>query len=112
MPNPPSLEGLPPWAAIIATIVFGVATLWAMQRGYGHQPKSEQPQIAQLLGAQIADMGAIRRLADVCLELNTAVERLERATKDHEHFVREDIELTREVCMRLRELREALERRG
>lgn len=109
----PNLSGLPPWAAILATVIFCMTTLLVARLGYTKPTqRSGEQQVAQILGAQIADMGAVRHLADVCIKLMGTVERLDQCIENHTHYLRDHNELLKENCQRLRELREILERQS
>lgn len=110
MPQPPNVEGLPPWLQITATLLFGIVTLIIGIKGYLKADPLKPLDNAQIIGAQIADMGAIRRLSDVCSELGYQVKSLEDAIREQTHYDRERSELMRELCQRLRELRERLDR--
>lgn len=123
MPSPPNIDGLPIWLQIAITLCFGIATLVVAFKGYfrkeptagaGAAIISAQPggPLQQVQSAAIMDMVAIRNLSDACLRLAGHMESLEQAIRDQTHWTRTDYELNREVCARLRELREALERRG
>lgn len=112
MPSAPNVEGLPLWLQLAVSIAFVATTMLVAIRGY--LPKPHLPpggDNAQIIGAQFADMGAVRRLADCCIELGVKMEGLEAAIREDTHWRRDGIELLREACQRLRELREHLERR-
>ncbi len=123
MPNPPNIDGLPLWLQICITVLFGLATLFVAAKGYFSSTRGgegaamlsgsagAQP-IQQVQSAAIADMGAIRHLSDVCIILSGKIESSEQATREHTHWLRSQHELDREICARLRELKEALERKG
>lgn len=111
MPQAPNVEGLPQWMQIAVSITFVIVTLVIAARGYksGTEPTVTQPNATI---AHLADMGAVRHLSDVCHQLHGAVVSLERAIEDQTHFMRSHIEVEREICQRLRELRERLDRGG
>mgnify|MGYP001559045961 CR=1 FL=1 len=111
MPQAPNIDGLPTWLQICITLLFGAATLLLAIKGYRLSGGKLDPgQSAAILGAQIADMGAVRHLADVCIKLIGAIEVLDRTISDQVHWDRQQIELMREECQRLRELRESMDR--
>lgn len=109
MPQAPNVDGLPVWLQIVVTLIFGLATLIVGLRGYSGSRKvtggSDTPQIAHL-----ADMSAVRHLADQIHVLNATMIGSERAVTDLTHFVRQQTDLERELCQRLRELKEELAR--
>jgi hypothetical protein len=112
----PAIEALPTWAQILVTILVGLATLGIAFKGYLSKDRPsvvpESPATAAIMAASIADMGAIRNLSDVCIRLIGAVETLTRAVDEHTHHERNNVEISREMCARLRELVEELERQG
>lgn len=104
MPSAPHLDGLPLWLQIIATVAFGLGTILVAFKAYRPAPKlPESADNAQIIGASFADMGAVRRLGDVCIELGAKMESLEQAIREHTHFVREGNELMRDGYDRLRD---------
>ena len=112
---PPHIDGLPFWAQIAISLIFGLAALGAAYKGYfskGDKPAitAAEPQTAAILAASIADMGAIRNLSDCVVRLDTSVVALTRTIGDQTHFERNNNEALNELCARLRELREELER--
>lgn len=109
MPQAPNVDGLPVWLQIAVTVVFGLVTLGVGMRGYLRPagPSSDQ---TQTTFAHLADMGAIRHLAEVNHQLCSEVVSLERAISDHAHYLRQQMELQRELCQRMRELRDRLDR--
>lgn len=107
----PPVDGLPLWLQVVVLIMFGVAALIAAAAGYRKAQPEKQEQ-ATLLGASIADMGAIRHLSDVCIQLSGNIQGLERALENETHFRRETNELLRESCGRLRDIRDRLDKRG
>lgn len=107
MPQPPNVDGLPGWLQITITLLFGIATLAVAVNGY--RRRQPDPIVAAPM-AHIADMTAIRSLTDACHNLTGAIVSLERSIDDHTHFERQTAELQREICQRLRELKERLDR--
>lgn len=104
----PSVDGLPLWAQIGVTLLMGIGTLLIGLRGYiGHRrhDESEAPAIAHL-----ADMSAVRNLTDTNHELIGTIVSFQRSLEDQTHYLRQHIELERELCQRLRELRERFDR--
>lgn len=115
MAEPPHVDGLPLWAQITISLVFAVAALIAAWSGYFKKQDrgvSAEPASAAILAASIADMGAIRQLSDVCIRLIGAVDTLTKAVDEHTHYERNSIEISREICLRLAELKAELERQG
>lgn len=114
MPTQPPIDGLPLWAQLVISFIVGLATLAVAIKGYLIKEKpsvtAADPSTAAIMAAQIADMGAIRHLSDVCIELSGRVRNLTDALEESTHHHRVEIELDREICARLRELREAIER--
>lgn len=115
MPTTPPTDGLPVALQILVTLIFGVVALAIAFKGYftkGERPavSAAEPQTAALLAATIMDTGAVRHLSDVCIRLTGAVDKLTDAMEENTHHKRNGIELEREICARLRELREELER--
>lgn len=116
MPTTPPLDGLPFAIQLLLTLLFGVAALAVAFKGYftkGQRPTvtTTEPTTTALMAASIMDAGAVRHLSDVCINLSGCVDRLTDAIEENTHHNRIEIELDREICARLRELREALERR-
>lgn len=120
MPNAPNVDGLPPWLALTVTLLFGFATLLVAIRGYFRPSRegaamltgSQSEEIRHVQTAAIMDMGVLRHLSDVCIRLTGQMESMEQAIRDQTHWTRNDYELNREICARLRELKEVLERSG
>lgn len=112
MLQPPHVDGLPLWLQVVATLAFGVATLAVGLSGYFKREKSknESDHNVQLSGASIADMGAVRHLADVCIQLSANMLGMERAIQDQTYYDRERNELLREACLRMRDIRERLDK--
>lgn len=121
MPNAPNVDGLPLWLQIFVSLVFGAATLAVGISGYLARKsggKTDEHQTARLLGATIADMGALRRLSDSCVQLDghiitlsNQIGRLDDTLQDQIHWDRDRNELMREISQRLRELKERLDRK-
>jgi hypothetical protein len=116
VPTQPPIDGLPLWAQLLISLVIGVATLAVAFKGYFIKDKpnvtAENSQSASILAASISDMGAMRHLSDVCIRLSGCVDNLTKAIEENTHFGRIGIDLDREMCARLRELKEELERQG
>lgn len=95
MPSAPNIEGLPLWLQITMSVAFALATIWMAVKGYVPKPKLPPgADNAQIIGAQFADMGAIRRLGEICIELGTQMEGLEAAIREQTHWTREGNELS------------------
>ena len=116
MPTQPPLEGLPLWAQLAISFAVCLATLIVAVKGYFIKEKpsvvAADPQSAAIMAASIADMGAIRNLSECVIRLDTSVQSLEKAIVDAAHHERNNIDVCRELCARLRELREIMERRS
>jgi hypothetical protein len=117
VPSQPPIDGLPLWAQLTISFIIGLATLLVAFKGYlvkdshrGLVPES--PSSAAILGATIADMGAIRNLADCVVRLDASVVALTRCIDESTHYERNNVDISREVCARLRELCEELQRQG
>lgn len=121
MPSPPNIDGLPIWLQVFVTLAFGLATILVAVKGYFRKEPppaaailadGRDGQVQQVASSVIADMGAVRHLADVCIHLTGQIESLENAIREQTHWTRNKYELDREVCARLRELREEIARKG
>lgn len=115
MPAAPNVDGWPLWAQIPFLMAFGLLSLWLGYKGYAARPSQRDQErhtgeSAQILGASIADMGAIRQLSTSCAILADRIESLEGAVREQTHWVRNAFEQERELCQRLRELREEMAR--
>lgn len=113
MPTQPPINGLPLWAQLTISFVIGLATLAVALKGYLIKDKpalSDQPTSAAILAATFADGFAIRSLSDACTRLEASVVALTRTIDESTHYERNNVEINREVCARLRELREVQER--
>lgn len=119
VPTQPPIDGLPVGWQIAISVIVGLATLAVAFKGYfvGDKDKRshivpDSPQTAAIMAATIADMGAIRNLSDCVLRLDVNVQALIKAIDESTHHERNNVEISREVCARLRELVEELERQG
>lgn len=115
MPTLPATDGLPLWAQIVISLIVCIATLGVAFSGYFKRPSSEakgDTSTAALLGATIADMGAIRHLSDTVVHLNASVIALTTSIDEATHFSRNEIEVFREMCGRLRDLADEMERQS
>lgn len=114
VPTQPPLEGLPLWAQIIISLAIGLATLGVAFKGYFNKDKPDvapgDKQTAAILAASIVDMGAIRNLSDTVIRLDASVQRLIDTMTDAAHYERNNNEINRELCARLRALAEIMER--
>jgi hypothetical protein len=109
VPTQPPLDGLPLWAQIVISMMIGVATLAVAFRGYfKHESKSADT--ATIAGATLMDNLSIRLLGDQLTHLSGDIVSLERSIVDHAHWTRSKFEQDREMCQRLRELRETTDR--
>lgn len=120
MPTQPPIDGLPLWVQILISLIIGLATLAVALKGYftkdGANNKShiipDSPQTAAIMAATIADMGAVRNLSDCVVRLDTTIQALTKSMDEATHHERNNVEVGREMCARLRELQEELERQG
>jgi FKBP-type peptidyl-prolyl cis-trans isomerase 2 len=104
MPNAPNIEGLPVWLQIAITALFGIITLIVGLRGYtGRDKLAATPQSA-------VDVATLHRLIDSNHALAGELINLERSIGEHMHHMRQNNDLSREICQRLREVRERLDR--
>lgn len=115
MQTQPDLSGLPFWAQLLITVLVGVGTLGIAFKGYFTKGRSNSvvpgdQQTAAVMAATIADMGAIRHLSEVCIQLTGAVDRLTEQLQENEHHQRISTDLEKEIAARLREGREVIER--
>lgn len=120
MPTQPPINGLPLEWQIVISLIVGLATLAVAFKGYfvrdnkgsGSHIVPDSPQTAAIMAATIADMGAIRNLSDCVLRLDVSVQALTKTIDENTHHERNSVEVSREMCARLRELVEELERQG
>lgn len=112
VPTQPPLDGLPLWAQITISMLIGVATLGVAFKGYftKDKPATNGSTTATIAGAALMDNMSIRQLSDQLAHLSADVVSLERAMADSTHWTRSKFEQDREVCQRLRELREVMDR--
>lgn len=111
MPQAPNVEGLPLWLQILVSLIFLSVTVAVAVQGYKRQPSKTLGEGAQIIGAQIADVGAFRRMADVTVELTKSVDdltaeirSLSRTEDDNRHWMRQQNELLTEANRLLRSL--------
>lgn len=109
MPQAPNTDGLPPWLQIAVSIIFCIVTLFVAAKGYKRGPEAKSIDASATV-AHLADMGAVRALTDACHLLHAEISTLNRLMSDQTHWLRDEIEIDRELCQRLRELREAIDR--
>ena len=113
MPTQPPIDGLPVWAQLAISFVIGLATLGVAFKGYLVKDKPSvaagDQQSAAILSASITDGFAMRVLNESIVRLDASVGRLCQAIDEQTHYERNNIELDREMCQRLRELREVTE---
>jgi len=113
VPTLPDTSALPVWAQILVSILVCLGTLGVAFKGYFK--KSDEATVtaqttATLAGATVMDNLSIRMLSDAIANLSNDVVSLERCMTEHNHWLRNKIDLDKEVAQRLRELREVLER--
>lgn len=118
MPTLPETSGLPVWAQILVSLLVCLATLGVAFKGYfsGDKTKPEikgdQQTTMTLAAATLMDMGTLRHLSDTVVQLNSAVIALTDAVNESTHYNRNEVEVQRELCGRLRALCEEIERAG
>jgi hypothetical protein len=115
VPTLPPLEGLPVWAQIVISLIVGVATLGVSFKGYfGNKsvPAVTTGHTASIAAASIVDVTAFHRLSESIVMLNTNVLALSNTVAESTHHNRNEIDLLREMCGRLRALVEEMERQG
>lgn len=114
MPTQPPIEGLPLWAQIVISLLIGVASLGVAFKGYFNKTTETKPDAgtttAVVAGASLMDNLSIRLLSDNISNLSNDVVTLERVLSELTHHTRNDVEAKRELCARLRELRDATDR--
>lgn len=114
MPTQPPIDGLPLWAQLVISFAIGLATLGAAFSGYFKKRSAPvepaDKATAAIMAASIVDMGAIRNLSDVCIRLSGVMDNLQDAVEESTHYSRNHLELNRETCGRIRELRESVDR--
>lgn len=111
VPTQPPLDGLPLWAQITISLLIGVATLGVAFKGYfTKSDKTESATTATVAAATLLDNMSIRQLSDQLAHLSNDVVTLERVMGELTHHTRNDVESKRELCARLRELRESTDR--
>jgi hypothetical protein len=86
----------------------GLGAIIAAFLGYRKRAEREPGGAAATVLASLPDMSAIRQLTDQCRILSQHVESLCSEMRDHTHYLRDKIEVDREVCMRVREMKEEL----
>jgi hypothetical protein len=110
----PALNGLPFSLQILLSVLFGLAALGAAFSGYFKKGsaavQADTPATAAILSATISDMGAIRHLSDTVIRLDGAVQTLTKTIEEATHHERNNIEVARELCARMRTLAEIMER--
>lgn len=87
-----------------------MATVIVAARGYRQRLEREPPGAAQTVLAAIPDMASMRAFTDICRSMCHELDKLDSTMRDHTHYLRDKIEIEREVCQRLRELREEIVR--
>jgi hypothetical protein len=118
VPTLPATDGLPVWAQILVSLLVCLATLGVAFKGYfsGDKTKSsatgDQHTTMTLAAATLMDMGTLRHLSDTIVQLHGAVLSLTDAVNESTHYNRNEVEVQRELCGRLRALCEEIERQG
>ena len=109
MPNAPNIDGLPLWLQIVISLIFLSVTVAVAVQGYNRREPKTLGENAQIIGAQIADVGAFRHLADVTAQLVRSTEELMAETRDvarimddSRHWIRQHNELLNETNRLLR----------
>lgn len=107
-PSAPNVTGLPLWLQVVVSLTFLLFTALAAFAGYRKRLDREPPGAAQTVLASIPDMSAVRQLTDICRILCERMDGVDATFRDHTHYLRDQIEVDRELCMRLRELKEEI----
>lgn len=115
MPTLPATDGLPIWAQVLISILVCIATLAVAFKGYfgpktSNAARGEAATTATITAATLMDNMTMRVLADSIVSLNAAVLQLTNAVNENTHHERNSVDTEREVCRRLRDLTEQLER--
>lgn len=111
MPQAPNVEGLPLWLQVAITLIFGIATLGVMFRGY-FSPKNKTSGSSEggsPTVAHITDTSSIRNNSEQLRSLEGTMLSLQRSVDENTHYLRTKLEIEREVCQRLREIRERID---
>lgn len=115
MPTLPPLDGLPVWAQILISVIVGVATLGVSFKGYfgnKNAPATSTGHTAAIAAASIVDTSSFAQLAQTVVILNTNVLALTNCIAENTHHNRNEIDVLREMCGRLRDLADEMERQG
>lgn len=102
------------WAQILITVIIGIGTLGASLKGYfgNKNLPAATNQTASIAGASVVDNAIFYRLVETVVVLNSNVVGLNTTVAESTHHNRNEIDLLREMCQRLRELVEEMERQG
>lgn len=108
----PHIDGLPIWAQLVISVLFGLAALGAAYQGYFKKSEkaAAEPTSTAILAASITDGFAMRTLNESIVRLDAIVRQLSDTMEDQIHHQRNSIDVQRELCGRTRELREAADR--
>lgn len=104
----PNVDGLPAWLQVFVSLAFALTLIWGAFATYRKRVDREPTGAGQTIIASLPDMSAVRDLNEQCRILCLAVQGLAADMNDHTHYLRDKIETDRELCMRLRELKEEI----
>jgi hypothetical protein len=102
----PDLGAQPLLVQVIGAVGIGLGALLTAYMGYRKRVEREPPGAAQTVVAAFPDLTTIRQLTDQCRILCEHVAALTTEMSDHTHYLRNKIEVDRELCQRLRENKE------
>jgi C4-dicarboxylate-specific signal transduction histidine kinase len=110
----PDIANFPFWGQLLISAIVGIGALGTAMWGYFAKKAPEAPNtdrgMTALVAASVQDMGHMRHLADVCIQLMGAVNRNTDQLQENEYQARNANKLNEETCARLRESREETER--
>lgn len=111
-PQPPNVDGLPGWVQIVVSLAFLALTAVAVGKSYAHPKSRGGPGHGggEITIAHLSDMSAVRDNTDAHRALAAELISVGRIIGENTHYLRENNDLSRETCQRLRELRERLDR--
>lgn len=114
MPTLPATDGLPVWAQVLVSILVCIATLAVALKGYFGKsaPPTDGAPSGAITFAMLREHGAITHNSDALVQLSANVLALTTGIHELTHHERNGVEVTEELCARLRGLTEVLERQA